>query len=93
MTESTWKNRWDDPENPVVDTHYMGFGTTINIRKRDISLGKTLGMNPGKLAVARQPIGLGVAAFDLADPPDKNCITQPDGSCVGTGCMHDQEPA
>lgn len=23
------------------------------------------------------------------EPPDKNCYTLPDGSCVGKGCMHD----
>lgn len=22
---------------------------------------------------------------------DNNCVTLPDGSCIGTGCMHDQE--
>jgi len=26
-------------------------------------------------------------------PPDKNCVTLPDGACVGKGCMHDPQPA
>lgn len=24
--------------------------------------------------------------------PDANCITTPDGGCIGTGCMHDVKP-
>ncbi len=27
-----------------------------------------------------------------AYPTDKNCITLPDGSCIGTNCMHDIPP-
>ena len=26
------------------------------------------------------------------EEPDKNCITLPDGSCVGSNCMHDPQP-
>lgn len=29
------------------------------------------------------------AAHDMDDAPDKNCITTPDGGCVGGPCMHD----
>ena len=29
----------------------------------------------------------------VEEPPDKNCITTPNGDCVGTlGCMHDETP-
>lgn len=27
----------------------------------------------------------------VEEAPDKNCITLPDGSCVGKDCMHDVE--
>lgn len=26
-----------------------------------------------------------------ADAPDKNCVTLPDGDCVGVGCMHNPD--
>jgi hypothetical protein len=29
------------------------------------------------------------AALAAPTQPDKNCVSLPDGSCVGTGCMHD----